>query len=144
MTVRPAAPAPRGCDHHRCLLIPAEGGGREGGSILGPPALALFAMLALLSGCTDSPPPGPPPAASARGEQLFKERCAPCHPDGGNVINPRKTLHGGVLADNGITTSAGIIARMRNPGPGMARFDRGTIPDADARLIAEYILATYR
>ncbi len=96
----------------------------------------------LLSGCAKSPEP--PPTASTRGAQLFKERCAPCHPDGGNVINPKKTLHGGVLADNGITTPAGIVARMRKPGPGMTSFDPATIPDTDAHLIAEYILATYR
>lgn len=82
--------------------------------------------------------------ASARGEQLFKERCAACHPDGSNIINPRKTLHRRVLADNGITAPGDIVKKMRNPGPGMARFDAATIPDADARLIAEYVLATYR
>lgn len=25
------------------------------------------------------------------GEALFKEHCASCHPDGGNILNPRKT-----------------------------------------------------
>ncbi|WP_328745476.1 c-type cytochrome [Geomonas anaerohicana] len=105
---------------------------------------ACLAVAALLSGCTEPNKSKSPPVASERGAQLFKERCAACHPDGGNVINPKKTLHGGVLADHGITTPAGIVARMRTPGPGMTRFDQGTIPDADARLIAEYILATFR
>ncbi|QXE89647.1 c-type cytochrome [Geomonas subterranea] len=105
---------------------------------------ACLGMAALLGGCTESQKTGSPPVASERGAQLFKVRCAPCHPDGGNVINPRKTLHGGVLADNGIASPSGIMNRMRNPGPGMTRFDQGTIPDSDARLIAEYILATYR
>ncbi|GFO62743.1 c-type cytochrome [Geomonas paludis] len=108
-----------------------------------PIATCLAAAL-LLSGCTEPPQADSPPVATERGAQLFKERCAPCHPDGGNVLNPKKTLHGGVLADNGITTPAGIVARMRAPGPGMTRFDQAAIPDADARLIAEYILATYR
>ncbi|QWV93798.1 c-type cytochrome [Geomonas oryzisoli] len=134
------------------LSPPPPGGRRPGGGPGTRPGerplrratVAWLALAALLGGCTDSSKMAPLPPASARGEQLFKERCAPCHPDGGNVINRKKTLHGGVLADNGITTPSGIVARMRNPGPGMTRFDRGTIPDADARLIAEYILATYR
>ncbi|MBU5612235.1 c-type cytochrome [Geomonas azotofigens] len=131
------------------LPAPSPGGGRPGGGpFLGRRAFAplrlSFVLAALLCGCSDTPPAAPPPVATPRGAQLFKERCAPCHPNGGNVINPKKTLHGGVLADNGVTTPAGIVARMRNPGPGMTRFDEGTIPDADARLIADYILATYR
>lgn len=108
-------------------------------------AVALIILAALLlSACTDNSRSGPPPVATERGGRLFKERCAPCHPNGGNVINPKKTLHGGVLADHGITTPADIVQKMRNPGPGMVRFDETTIPDADARLIAAYVLATFR
>ncbi|MBJ6802332.1 c-type cytochrome [Geomonas sp. Red259] len=115
-----------------------------GGGKLLRRALASLALAVLLAGCTDTRPAGPPPVATPRGAELFKERCAPCHPDGSNVINPKKTLHGGVLADNGVTTPAGIVKKMRNPGPGMPRFDQSAISDADARLIAGYILATYR
>ena len=84
------------------------------------------------------------PVATARGEQLFRERCAPCHPNGGNTINPRKTLHGSVLADYGITTAADIVKVLRHPGPGMPKFDQTTIPEQDAKLIGEYVLATFR
>lgn len=125
--------------------VPPPAVGRPGeGAPLRPLAVAAFALATILSGCTDAQKTAPHPAATERGRQLFKERCAPCHPDGGNVITPRKTLYGGVLADNGITAPADIVNKMRNPGPGMARFDAATIPDADARLIAEYVLATFR
>lgn len=107
-------------------------------------AVTVLILAALMSGCTDSPRSGSLPVATERGGQLFKERCAPCHPDGGNVLTPGKTLHAGVLADHGITTPVDIVKKMRNPGPGMVRFDERTIPDADARLIADYILATFR
>ena len=30
--------------------------------------------------------------AKAKGEDLFKAKCAACHPDGGNVMNAKKTL----------------------------------------------------
>ena len=113
-------------------------------------ALTLFTV----AGCTDDktknqPPPAPQTALQTStdlksGEQLFRERCASCHPDGGNTINPRKTLHTGVLADHGIETAADIVKLMRHPGPGMVSFDPATLPDAEAHLIAEYILAEFK
>ena len=106
-------------------------------------ALSALPLAALLYGCTNGATSGPP-VADPCGARIFKERCAPCHPDGSNVINPKKTLHGDVLADHGITTSADIVKKMRHPGPGMARFDRATISDADARLVADYVRATFR
>jgi len=112
------------------------------------PVLAAVAIsAALLTACREpggQKPPGAPPTATVRGAGLFKERCAPCHPDGGNTINPKKTLHAGVLADHGIRDARGIVKVMRTPGPGMPPFDPSVIPDADATLIAEYVLATFR
>jgi len=78
------------------------------------------------------------------GEAEFKEHCAVCHPDGGNIINPAKTLHKKDLDVNGIKNAGDIIAKMRNPGPGMMQFDKKTIPDKEAQTIAEYILKTYK
>jgi cytochrome c6 len=78
------------------------------------------------------------------GEALFKEHCEICHPDGGNIINPSFTLHRKELAAHGITKPEGIIDKMRNPGPGMTKFNEKTIPDADAKKIAEYILETFK
>jgi len=78
------------------------------------------------------------------GEAEFKEHCAVCHPDGGNVINPEKTLHKKDLMANGIKKSADIVSKMRNPGPGMTQFDKKTIPDKEATAIADYILKTYK
>jgi cytochrome c6 len=33
---------------------------------------------------------------------------------------------------------------MRNPGPGMTKFDKKTISDKEARAIADYILKTFK
>jgi len=103
---------------------------------------------AALAGCSEESAKttgsAPPPTASKRGEELFRERCAPCHPDGGNRINPKKTLHARVLADNGIKSAGDIVRVMRKPGPGMTSFDPAAIPDRDATLIAEYVLATFK
>jgi cytochrome c6 len=78
------------------------------------------------------------------GETLFKEHCAVCHPDGGNIINPQMTLQKKSLAEHGITKPKDIINKMRNPGPGMTKFDEKTVPDAEAKKIAKYILNTFK
>jgi len=78
------------------------------------------------------------------GEAEFKQHCAVCHPDGDNIINPKKTLHKKDLDANGIKTAADIIKKMRNPGPGMSQFDEKTISDQEAKQIAEYILKTFK
>lgn len=40
-------------------------------------------------------------------------------------------------------TEDDIISKMRNPGPGMERFDKSVLPDRDARKIAGYIIKTF-
>ena len=77
------------------------------------------------------------------GEQLFKLHCTICHRDGGNIINPQKPLHKERREASGVKTAEDIIQLMRNPGPGMSRFDEVTISNADAKHIAEYILNTF-
>jgi cytochrome c6 len=119
--------------------------------------LAVLALSASgIAGCkkespqkTEAPQTAPAPAvpkgtAEKTGEQLYKQYCAACHPDGGNTINPKKTLHGKELAENKITTPEDIAKVMRNPGPGMNKFYEATIPDKDAKLIGDYVLTTFR
>ena len=79
----------------------------------------------------------------ASGEALFKKHCAACHPGGGNIINPKKTLSAKDLEANGIKGVAGIVDAMRKPGPGMMAFDPKTLPDKEAKEIAEYILKSF-
>jgi cytochrome c6 len=78
------------------------------------------------------------------GKALFKQYCASCHPDGGNVSDPKRTLHGSALKRNKITTPEDIVRIMRNPLSRMIRFDPSTLSDRDARAIAEYILVTFK
>lgn len=77
------------------------------------------------------------------GKREFEEHCAVCHPDGGNTINSLKPLSRKLLKANGIKSAKDIIAKMRNPGPGMTRFDEKTISDKEGKAIAEYILKTF-
>jgi len=108
------------------------------------PAVIATALFAFAIACTQKERAKEPGlVAETRGEALFKQNCFPCHPEGGNVINPKKTLHKKDREANGVETAADIVGKMRNPGPGMTKFDEQTIPDADARAIAEYELKTF-
>ena len=98
--------------------------------------IALAGVLSLLSAGRSE--------AAKSGEALFKELCAVCHPDGGNIVNPKKTLHKKDLDANKIKTPADIVKTMRNPGQGMNKFDEKTVPDADAKAVAEYILKKFK
>ena len=83
-------------------------------------------------------------ASKETGEAEFKEHCAVCHLDGGNIINPKKTLHKGDREANNIRNEADIIKTMRKPGPGMTTFDEKTISDQEAKEIAKYIFKTFK
>lgn len=78
------------------------------------------------------------------GAKLFQKNCAACHPGGGNIIKPALTLHKKDMDAHGVKTAKDIVGKMRNPGPGMTRFDVKTVSDKDAYAIAEYILQTFK
>ncbi|MBF0506967.1 MAG: c-type cytochrome [Nitrospirae bacterium] len=80
----------------------------------------------------------------SKGEALFKQHCAMCHPNGSNIVNPAMTLQKKTREANGVKTAADIVGKMRNPGPGMTKFDAKTLPDKDANEIAQYILKTFK
>ena len=80
----------------------------------------------------------------SKGATLFQQNCAACHAGGGNIIKPDFTLHKKDLDAHGVKTADAIVGKMRNPGPGMTRFDAKTISDKDAKEIAEYILKTFK
>lgn len=91
-------------------------------------------------------------SAQDTGETLFKDNCSSCHPGGGNILNPKKTLHKADREVNNIVTAEDIVKKMRNPGPvpthpqdwaGMKMFDKDKISEQDALKIANYILKTF-
>lgn len=76
-------------------------------------------------------------AAGTGGEGIFKAKCAACHPDGGNIMNPKATL-------KGIKDAKKITKKIRSGGGGMTAFDSKAISDADAKLVADYIMKTFK
>lgn len=83
-------------------------------------------------------------AAGKKGETLFKQHCAACHPDGGNIVNAKKGLHKQSMAANGVKSAKDVVAKLRNPGPGMTKFDEKSIPAKDAQELADYVLKTFK
>ena len=83
-------------------------------------------------------------AKASPGEEAFVKNCVVCHANGRNIINPAKPINKKALEAKGMKKPADIVRQMRNPGPGMTRFDEKTIPDKEARAIAEYILKTFK
>ena len=83
-------------------------------------------------------------ASQNAGEAKFKELCSMCHPDGGNIVNPKKTLHKKDRESNNIKTESDIIKLMRHPGSGMTTFDEKTVPDKLASEIAKYVIMTFK
>jgi cytochrome c6 len=82
--------------------------------------------------------------AFAGGGDMFKAKCAACHPDGGNIINKEKTLHKKDREANKLKSAKDLVKYMRAPGAGMPKFDEKSLPDKDAREVAEYILKTFK
>ncbi len=101
-----------------------------------PFALALLAACLWLSTANTA-------RSAADGKSLFTQHCSACHPNGGNIIHPEDTLHKAARVANKVDSVESIVGKMRNPGPGMSKFDSKTLPDSDAKAIAEYIMKTF-
>jgi cytochrome c6 len=82
-------------------------------------------------------------ANTKSGEDGFRKFCQACHPNGGNALKPTKNISKKVLENNGIKTVNDIIKIMRKPGEDMTSFDEKTLPENEARKIAEYIIKTF-
>lgn len=76
-------------------------------------------------------------AEQKTGEALFKEKCASCHPDGGNIINPKEPI-------KGMKDPKKITKKIRKGGGGMTAFDQKSVSDADAKAIADYVIKTFK
>ncbi|HIJ81571.1 MAG TPA: cytochrome C [Desulfuromonadales bacterium] len=75
--------------------------------------------------------------AAETGESIFKAKCAACHPGGGNIMKATATL-------KGIKDAKIITAKIRKGGGGMTAFDAKAVSDADAKLVADYIIKTFK
>lgn len=95
---------------------------------------SILAVTAAVSVCMISSPAF---AAADDGEVIFNANCATCHPYGGNIMKPKKAIRK-------VKDPKKIIKQLRNGGGGMPSFDAKSISDADARLLADYIIKTFK
>ncbi|MGA2192376.1 MAG: c-type cytochrome [Nitrospirota bacterium] len=100
-------------------------------------AVSVLGLAVLFSGTASA-------EGKTTGKQLFDANCASCHKDGGNIVNPKKTLSKKDREANGVKSAADIVKLMRNPGPGMTKFDEKTIPAKEAKAIANYVIKTFK
>ena len=68
------------------------------------------------------------PTQENMGEKLFNEHCVMCHPDSNRMKDIKKTKD--------------IMNTIRNPKPGMPKFNKEEIPDDAAEAIAKYIFSS--
>lgn len=101
-------------------------------------AVSMLGVVCLQNSASASEVPGQNKSAA-----LYKQHCAVCHPDGGNIVNPKKTLHKKDREANQIKSTKDIVRLLRNPGPGMIKFDEKTISNKEAEELAEYIVKTF-
>jgi cytochrome c6 len=87
--------------------------------------------------------PAPKTATKFSGESSFKKYCVACHAGGGNIIRPAKAIHRKDREANGVRTAADIVRLLRNPGPEMPTFDEKSVPEAEAKAIAEYVIGAF-
>jgi cytochrome c6 len=87
--------------------------------------------------------PGGVCAAENDGRSDFEMLCSGCHPQGGNSLNPAKTLRKMDREANGIRTAADIVKIMRKPGPGMRAYTKDDLSNKRAKALADYILKTF-
>lgn len=83
-------------------------------------------------------------ASQTSGEALFKTHCAICHPNGGNIAKPTRTLSKKNRVNSGLKTENDLIKYMRKPGEQMPAFDKNKLPDKDAKAVAAYIIKTFK
>ena len=106
--------------------------------------IAVVAMAGLFAVSVATSFADTPKGAKIDGKKEFMEHCNACHADGGNMINPKKTLKKADLEKNGIKKPADIVKLVRNPGPGMTKFDTKTLSDKEAKAVADYIMKTFK
>lgn len=94
-------------------------------------------VLCLIAALTGTLAVGSALAEQKTGEAIFKEKCASCHPNGGNIMNPKEQI-------KGMKNPKKITGKVRKGGGGMPAFDQKAISDADNKAIADYVIKTFK
>jgi cytochrome c6 len=78
-------------------------------------------------------------AADPSGSQVFATYCAPCHPNGGNTIDPNKPLQGAPELGS-YSSFKSFVRQSHKPMP---PFTSSEISDADLQKLYNYLSSAY-
>ncbi len=70
---------------------------------------------------------------------VFAKYCSSCHKDGGNIMNPKKTLSKDHLATNKVDNIGSISALITSGKPPMPAFGKD-LSDKEIADVAKYVL----
>ncbi len=70
---------------------------------------------------------------------VFAKYCSSCHKDGGNIMNPKKTLSKDHLAANKVDNIGSISALITSGKPPMPAFGKD-LSDKEIADVAKYVL----
>ncbi|HFD11102.1 MAG TPA: c-type cytochrome [Crenotrichaceae bacterium] len=71
--------------------------------------------------------------------EVFTKYCSSCHNNGGNLMNPKKTLSQKDLAANGVDNAGSISALITNGKPPMPAFGKD-LSDEEIAGVAKFVL----
>jgi cytochrome c6 len=75
------------------------------------------------------------------GKKIFSANCAACHRNGGNTVNPKKTLSLADLKANQKDTLAAVSAQVTNGKSPMPAFGKtGKLKPPEIESVAAYVL----
>jgi cytochrome c6 len=89
--------------------------------------LPMFAIGAILS------------ISNVSANDVFDKYCSSCHNNGGNIMNPKKTLSKQDLADNGVNSISSISSLVSSGKTPMPAFGK-QLSDKEIASVAKYVL----
>jgi len=78
-------------------------------------------------------------AGSAGANEVFDQNCAACHKDGGNIMNPNKTLSKESLEQSGMNSVDAVKQRVSEGKAPMPAF-KGTLTDAQIDEVSAFVI----
>jgi len=78
-------------------------------------------------------------AGSAGANEVFDKNCAACHKDGGNIMNPDKTLSKESLEKNGVN-SVDAVKKLVSEGKAPMPAFKGTLDGAQIDEVSAFVI----
>ncbi len=77
--------------------------------------------------------------SNVNANDTFNKYCSSCHSNGGNLMNPKKTLSKKDLANNGVDNIGSISTLVTNGKPPMPAFGK-SLSNEEIANVAKYVM----